>query len=85
MQTADARITPGGTAAISDVGMVGADYSILGREVASVIRKFSTGMPTRLPVVEKGTIRLDGAAVSYDPASGRAKSITPFSRRIEIL
>jgi len=85
VQTADARITPGGTAAISDVGMVGADYSILGREVESVIRKFSTGMPTRLPVVEKGTIRLDGAAVSYDPASGRAKSITPFSRRIEIL
>ena len=85
VQTADARITPGGTAAISDVGMVGADFSILGREVASVVKKFSTGMPTRLPVVEKGVIRLDGVAVSYDPASGRAASVTPFSRRTEIV
>lgn len=84
VQTADGRIGPNGTAALSDVGMAGADYSVLGREVPSVVKKFVTGMPTRLPVVEKGLIRVDGAVVSYDPESGRAKDIQTFSRKLEV-
>ena len=82
VQTADARVLPGGTAVLSDVGMCGADRSVLGREVEAVLKKFRTGMPVRLPVVENGLIRVDGAAVSYDPVSGKACSITPFSRTI---
>jgi len=84
VQTADGRIGPGGTAAISDVGMAGADYSVLGREVESVVKKFVTGMPTRLPVVEKGIIRVDGVVIGYDPESGLARDIRPFSRRVEV-
>lgn len=84
VQTADARILPGGTAALSDAGMCGADTSVLGREVESVLKKFRTGIPTRLPVVEKGTIRVDGAAITYDPATGRASEIQAFSERVEI-
>lgn len=84
VQTADARIIPPGTAAISDVGMVGADNSVLGRDVAAVIRKFTSGMPVRLPVVESGVFRLDGCVVACDSATGRATAITPFSRKINI-
>ena len=84
IQTADARILAGGTAALSDTGMCGANYSVLGREVASVLKKFTTGMPVRLPVVENGIIRVDGAAISYDHLTGRALKITPFSRTIEL-
>ncbi len=78
VQTADAKILPRGTAFISDVGMVGSEDSILGREVSAVLRKFTTGMPTKLPVVEKD-IRLDAAVISYDPGTGRAASIAPLS------
>jgi hypothetical protein len=49
-----------------------------------VLKKFSSGMPCRLPVVESGTIRLDGVAVTYDHVSGRASAIESFSKRFEI-
>ena len=78
VQTADARVFPGGTAYLTDVGMTGAEYSVLGRSVESVIGKFTTGMPTRLPVVETG-IRLDGAVVTYDHFTGKASAIEGFS------
>ena len=79
VQTADAKILPGGTAFISDVGMVGAEFSILGREVKAVVEKFRNGMPQRLPVVEKG-IRLDAVVVSYDQQTGKATAIKNISR-----
>lgn len=83
VQTADAKILPGGTAFISDVGMVGAEFSILGRNVTAVIDKFRTGMPQRLPVVETG-IRLDAAIVSYDMTTGKATAIKNISRMSSI-
>ncbi len=79
VQTADARVLPGGTAYLTDAGMVGGKRSVLGREVEAVIRKFCTGMPVRLPVVEED-IRLDGAVVTYDHFTGRASAIEAFSR-----
>ena len=83
VQTSDARVLPGGTAVLTDAGMCGAVTSVLGREVDAVVKKFRTGMPVRLPVVESGPIRVDGAVVSYDPATGRATGITAFSRVVE--
>ena len=78
VQTADARILPGGTAMLSDVGMTGAADSILGRNTQDVIRKFRTGMPARLNVVEDG-IRLDAVVIRYEMNTGKAVSITPIS------
>lgn len=78
VQTADARVLPGGTAFLSDVGMVGGHNSVLGREVADVVRKFRTGMPTRLSVTEKN-IRLDYAVISYELQTGRAVDICACS------
>ena len=84
VQTADAKVFPGGTAVISDAGMCGAEYSILGREVPAVLRKFRTGMATRLPVVENGDIRVDGVCVTFDHISGRAAAIKQFSRIVTL-
>ena len=84
VQSADARILPGGTAALSDAGMCGADASVLGREVESVLKKFRVGIPVRLPVVDKGVFRVDGAVVTCDAVSGRASEIVTFSERVEI-
>ena len=84
VQTADARVLPSGTAYITDAGMCGADASVLGREIPAVLEKFTIGLPNRLPVVEKGLFRVDGAAVSYDHLTGKALKITPFSRFVEI-
>ncbi len=84
VQTNDAVILPGQTAYLSDVGMVGAEESILGRSIEDVIKKFTTGMPNRLSVVESGKIRLDAAVVSYDHMTGRASGIQILHRYIEI-
>ncbi len=80
VQTADAQILPGGTALLTDVGMVGGDHSILGRSVEDVVRKFRTGMPTRLNVVENN-IRLDACVISYEMNTGRAVAIQTISRK----
>ena len=82
--TADARVLPGGTAVQTDVGMVGASVSVLGRDVAAVLQKFTIGMPNRLPVVENGAIRVDAAVVTYDYLTGRASAIESISREIVI-
>ena len=84
VQTADERILPGGTAFISDVGMVGADESILGRGIEAATKKFVTGMPSRLDVVETGLFRLDAVTIDYDANTGRATAIQRVQRRIQI-
>ena len=79
VQTADAKILPGGTAYITDVGMTGAERSVLGRDLEAVITKFRYGLPRRFTVIEEG-IRLDAVVISYDPQSGRAAAIKNISR-----
>jgi len=78
VQTSDAKVLPGGTAFITDVGMVGGDYSVLGRTVESVVQKFKTSMPCRLPV-EESNIRLDAVVVSYGLSDGKATAIQSVS------
>ncbi len=76
--TADETILPGGTAFQCDVGMVGARESVLGRAIEPVVHRFSTGMPARFTVVEKG-IRLNASVVTLDDA-GRATGIERIVR-----
>lgn len=72
VQTADAQILPGGTAYITDLGMVGAHDSILGVRKEIVIQKFRTGMPVRFEMAE-GAAEYAAVIVDIDP-SGRCAS-----------
>jgi metallophosphoesterase (TIGR00282 family) len=76
VQTADGRILPGGTAAVTDVGMTGPHDSVIGVETALAIRRMRTGMPVRFETASAG-VRLEGALVTCDPATGRASAIEP--------
>lgn len=62
VQTSDAALLPGGTAYITDLGMTGPARSVIGRKFAPVLRKFTTGIPTRFDVAE-GPSKLEGAIV----------------------
>lgn len=77
--TADAQVFPGGTAYITDLGMVGARRSVLGRDPDAVIRSFRTGLPTRYGVVQEDIV-LSGAVVECDPETGRATRISRVQR-----
>jgi metallophosphoesterase (TIGR00282 family) len=72
--TADCRLLPQGTAYCTDAGMCGARDSIIGDTVESVLSRFRTQMPTRLPPA-KGTAIINGLVVEADDDTKRAISI----------
>lgn len=78
--TADAKILPGGSAFISDVGMCGAYDSVLGRRKDRVLKHMTTNMPAPFEVAT-GDMRMCGALAEIDEKTGRAVSI----ERIEVL
>ncbi len=72
VQTADARVQPGGTAALTDAGMTGPHDSVIGVDAELAIRRMRTGLPVRFAPAE-ADVRIEGAVVEYGP-DGRAMS-----------
>ncbi|HWH43572.1 MAG TPA: TIGR00282 family metallophosphoesterase [Thermoleophilaceae bacterium] len=71
--TADARVLPGGTAYISDVGMTGSRAGVIGMERERVLERFVTMMPVKFePATEDPWV--NGVLVEAG-ADGRATSI----------
>jgi metallophosphoesterase (TIGR00282 family) len=62
VQTNDARVQPGGTAAITDAGMTGPHDSVIGVEAELAIRRMRTGMPVRFHPAD-GDVRIEGFLV----------------------
>jgi metallophosphoesterase (TIGR00282 family) len=75
VQTADARVLPGGTAAITDAGMTGPHDSVIGSVPEGAIRRFLTGFPVRLEPAS-GDVRIEGVLVECGD-DGRATSCEP--------
>ncbi len=73
--TIDARILPGGSAFVTDIGMVGPEDSVIGDEKTSVIDRFLTRMPHRI-AVGQGNIVFNAILLDVDEATGKARSIT---------
>ena len=72
VQTNDARVQPGGTAAITDAGMTGPHDSVIGVVADLAIRQMRTGMPIRFETAS-GDVRIEGVLVECG-ADGRATS-----------
>jgi 2',3'-cyclic-nucleotide 2'-phosphodiesterase len=72
VQTNDARVQAGGTAAITDAGMTGPHDSVIGVKSDLAIQRMRTGIPVKFETAE-GDIRLEGALVECN-GSGRATS-----------
>lgn len=81
VQTADDEILPGGTAYLSDAGMTGPFDSVIGIKKETIIEKFLTQIPNKFDVA-KNDIRLQGAVLDIDPASGRARAIERISVKL---
>ena len=75
VQTADARILPGGTAFITDLGMCGPLDSIIGVKKEAIIHNTLTQMPVRFDVETEGPYILNGALIDIDGASGKSLGI----------
>lgn len=72
--TADARILPGGTAHISDVGMCGALDASLGVTFESVIPRWRDGQQTRNQLASGGSWQFNAVIIKAAP-NGLAESI----------
>ncbi|HET9675697.1 MAG TPA: TIGR00282 family metallophosphoesterase [Gaiellaceae bacterium] len=70
VQTNDARVQAGGTAALTDAGMTGPHDSVIGVTAEQAISRMRTGLPVRFETAQGG-IRIEGALVECTP-DGRA-------------
>ena len=68
--TADARVLPGGTAHITDVGMCGALDASLGITYDSVIPRWRDNKPTRNVLATEGPKQFNAVLVSVDDKGG---------------
>ena len=73
VQTNDARVLPGGTAAITDAGMTGPHASVIGGRAELAIGRMRSRLPVRFEPAE-GDVRLEGVLVTCTEA-GRAEEI----------
>ena len=80
--TADARILPGGTAYVSDLGMTGPMDSVIGTETAPVLERFRTGLPQRFKPAD-GPCVLNSVLIDIDPETGHAADIVRIDRTID--
>lgn len=76
--TCDARVLPGGTAYVTDVGMTGSYESVIGMKKEGALDRFLTALPGRLEV-ENADPRFSAVLLDIDESTGKARSI----RRVE--
>ncbi len=77
--TIDAHILPGGTAYVTDIGMVGPIDSVIGVDPDSAINGFLTQIPRRLSA-GKGKANFDAILVEVDENTGKAVDIQRIRR-----
>jgi len=81
--TADAQILSKGTAYITDVGMVGAYYSVLGIKPAVIIDKFLTETHIRHELPETGQIEINAVLLELDNKTHQTTNIKLLRKIID--
>jgi len=81
--TADARILPGGTAVVTDIGMVGHQNTSLGVDATNIIQRFLTGIPQKHEIPTTGPVWFHSVLMEFGK-DGKAKSIKRIDLEAEI-
>lgn len=79
VQTSDNQILPNGTGYITDIGMTGPYYSVLGVKPECIIEKLKTNLPVRF-INEDGPCILEGCLFEIDKNSGKTIQTTLIRR-----
>ncbi|CAN5862025.1 TIGR00282 family metallophosphoesterase [soil metagenome] len=87
VQTADQRVLPKGTAAITDLGLTGSLGGVIGMKAEiSIQRQILLARGERMQPADDD-LHLQGVVVEIDPAGGRARSIerlsVPYARALQ--
>jgi metallophosphoesterase (TIGR00282 family) len=82
VQTADEQILEGGTAFMTDAGMTGPFSGVIGMKIEHALHRFLYPMTALKAGVAESDLRLSGAIVDADPATGKALFIRRIQRRV---
>jgi len=72
--TADERVLPKGTALLTDAGMTGPYESVIGMRADKILKRFLLQTPSSFEVAKRD-VRLAGAVIDIDEATGKARGI----------
>jgi len=75
VQTSDERILKNGTAYISDLGMIGAQNSVIGLDKDIIISNFKSEINRSAPVPESGDCLVNGVYLEINPKTQKAIKI----------
>ncbi len=81
--TADERILPKKTAYITDIGMCGAVYSVIGMNVSESQRRVIQHLPVRFSPATEGELELQGVLIDFDKKSKKPLLIQRIVERME--
>jgi metallophosphoesterase (TIGR00282 family) len=82
--TDDWQILPGGTAFVTDIGMVGAKDSILGVDKKGILRTFLTQISEVHEIPEEGICAIDAIYLEINPKTAKAVKIKKIKEEIKI-
>jgi metallophosphoesterase (TIGR00282 family) len=77
--TADARVLPGETGYVTDLGMVGPRDSIIGAAIEPTLRRFLTQRPSRAAVAD-GAVGFNSVLVELDAERGTCRAVRRVDR-----
>lgn len=84
VMTADHKITDKGMAYITDVGMCGSANECIGVSREGIIKTFLTQIKSSHVMSEKGLAEFNGVLVAINEKTGKASSIRPIQKLIDI-
>lgn len=74
VQTADEQILPNGTGYITDIGMTGPKYSVIGMDIKASIKRFETTLPEKYKIAE-GECIFNGVIFDVDDKTSKVTNI----------
>lgn len=75
VQTSDEEIFPNGMSYISDIGMTGAVYSVLGVKPECSIKRMKNKVPLKFEHDNFGKCKIEGVCIDIDENTGKSTSI----------
>ncbi len=83
--TADARVLPGGSAYLTDIGMTGARHSVLGVAPEGPISRFTAGEARPFEIPEEGPVDLNAALVTIGDLGSEPGASCSKALKIELI
>ena len=82
--TADLKILPGGTAFVTDIGMVGSADSVIGDEKGPIIQAFLSGENPKINVVDSGAAEIGCVFLELDSNTGQAVEFKRVDKKVNV-